>query len=107
MLKLLLFLLAVYGGANIVSVLKTRKIFEAIFGRIPLLGPLVRCPICVSFWIGMALSLWVISPSAQVIHERWKAVLLDSLAGLGFTFVFHVLYIMMDRLSGGFKEKSE
>ena len=103
MLKLFLFLLAVYGGTVIVSVLKTRKIFEFVFGRIPVLGALIRCPICVSFWIGIALSLWVISPSIPVVHERWQAVLLDGLAGLGFTFILHVT---MDRLSGGFKNSN-
>ena len=101
MLALFIFLLAVYGGTNIVAVLKTRKIFEFVFGRIPVLGTLIRCPICVSIWIGISLSLWVISPSTQVVDERWRAVLLDGLAGLGFTFICHVT---MDRLSGGFKK---
>src|SRR3989304_8112407 len=79
MFKPFLFLLAVYGGRVILSELKTRKIFEFVFGRIPVLGALIRCPICVSFWIGIALSLWVISPSIPVVHERWQAVLLDGL----------------------------
>lgn len=90
MIKLILFFLAVYGLANAIAVLKTRLVVQAIFGRIPILKDLIKCPPCLSFWIGMAFSYFCFSPSFEFMKNAGAAVVVDGLAASGFTWIIHV-----------------
>lgn len=64
-------------------------------GRIPYLGEIFYCPACLSFWIGMAASLWVLSPSAQVCGTWWKAMLLDGLMACAASWLLHAVSMKM------------
>lgn len=59
-------------------------------GRIPYIGDLFYCPACLSFWIGMAASVWFFSPASQVCHVPWKATLLDGLMASAASWLFHM-----------------
>ena len=121
LLSLILFLLAVYGLSNTIAVLKIGRYFLGIghctekeckapghphdkrkfLGRIPYLGDLFYCPPCLAFWLGMACSVWLLSPASQVIETQWKAVLVDGLAASGAIYLFHVI---AERLGYGIAE---
>jgi hypothetical protein len=60
-------------------------------GRIPYLGEMFYCPACLSFWIGMACSRWILSPAAQVCGASWKSVLLDGLAACAASWLLHTV----------------
>lgn len=60
-------------------------------GRIPYVGDLFYCPACLSFWIGMAASLWIVSPAAQVCPVWWKAMLLDGFMACAASWLFHAV----------------
>lgn len=89
-MKLLIFFLAVYGLANAIAVLKTRVIAEKLFGKIPVLKDLIKCPPCLAFWIGMAFSLTIFSPSIEWSPNRGSAMVVDGLACCGLTWLLHV-----------------
>lgn len=99
---LALFLLAVYGVANAVVVLKTRKVFEALFGKIPILRDLIKCPPCVAFWVGMACSLWIFSPASMFCPRWWAAMLVDGFAAVGAIWLLH---LKAERLAEGPSQK--
>lgn len=112
MQELALFLLAVYGLATSIAVLKAGKLvrtpLEALSeiwkgsllgfpGR--LLSALVHCPPCLSFWIGAATSWWVLSPSREIIVAQggpeMSAVIIDGLAACGASWILHVAAMRM------------
>lgn len=64
-------------------------------GRIPYFGEMFYCPACLSFWIGMAASLWILSPAAQVCPVRWKAMLLDGFAACAASWLLHAISVRM------------
>jgi hypothetical protein len=72
-------------------------------GRIPYVGETFYCPACLSFWIGMAASVWIISPAAQVCQLWWKAMLLDGLMACGTSSLLHAVSM---RMMSGIKEAS-
>lgn len=90
MLKPFLFFIAVYGLANAIAVLKTRKIAEAIFGKVPVMKDLIKCPPCLAFWIGMAFSYFFFSPSLEFMKNVPSAMVVDGLAASGLTWLIHV-----------------
>lgn len=93
---LALFLLAVYGFANAVAVLKIGRYLVGTagarkgVGRIPYLGDLFYCPPCLAFWIGMAFSVWMMSPASNFCPIWWKAMLIDGFAASGSIWLFHI-----------------
>lgn len=112
MVHTFLFLLAVYGLANAIAVLKFGQLFfgkgycpkpqescphkdhpkelRKCLGKIPFIGDLFYCPPCLAFWIGMAMSVWVMSPSAAFLNIAWKAMLVDGLAASASAYLLHV-----------------
>jgi len=110
-LSLVIFVLAVYGLANAVAVLKIGRYFfgkgycKAIdcpssnhpvelrrgLGRIPYVGDVFYCPPCIAFWIGIAGSWWVLSPAAYLVGRSWKSVLLDGLLASAVAYIAHVV----------------
>lgn len=102
--KLLVFVLAVYGLANAISVLKFGRYFlgthseRKFLGRVPIFGDLLYCPPCLSFWIGMAGSVFFVSPSAEWVTLWWKAMLVDGLVASAFAYFCH---LAAERLSHG------
>lgn len=97
LVALVLFLLAVYGVANVVAVLKTRVVFEFLFGKIWILKDLIKCPPCIAFWTGMACSLWLLSPSSSFCPKWWGAMLIDGFGALGAIWLLH---LKAERLAG-------
>lgn len=97
LVALIVFLLAVYGVANAVAVLKTRLVFQAIFGKIPILKDLIKCPPCIAFWVGMACSYWLLSPASSVCSKWWGAILLDGFAALSAVWILH---LKTERMAG-------
>jgi len=85
-----LFSLAVFGVANAVVVLKTRLVFQALFGKIPILRDLIKCPPCVSFWVGMVTSFFVFSPASSFCHHRWASTLVDGFLAVGAVWLLHL-----------------
>lgn len=64
-------------------------------GRIPYVGDLFYCPACLSFWIGMAASAWVLSPAAAICPVPWKAIMLDGFMACGVSWLFHLAAMKM------------
>lgn len=115
-MALFVFLLAVYGLATAIAVLKIGKFIfgdgycaedgcpdprhptdrRKLLGRIPYLGDLFYCPPCLSFWIGMACSAYVISPSRAVCAVWWQAMVLDGLMACGASWI---LFVTTERLA--------
>lgn len=106
------YLLAVYGLATSIAVLKAGKLirhplealkdlFKGRFLGMPwrFLAALVNCPPCLSFWIGLAASRWVLSPSYEAVLGRggniWTAAVLDGLAACGTSWVLHTVTMRM------------
>lgn len=92
MLAFSIFLLAVYGLANAFTLKIGQFIFgdyekRKFLGRVPYLGDIFYCPPCLAFWIGIACSLFILSPSAGYVSAAWKAALLDGLAASAFAYV--------------------
>lgn len=96
MLSLVLFFMAVYGLASALTVLKFGQYFfgthkeRKSLGKIPFLGDIFYCPPCISFYLGMAVSVFILSPSMMVVPVWWKAMLLDGLAAVAFSYLAHV-----------------
>jgi hypothetical protein len=88
---LVVFLLATYGLANAISVLKFGLPIRKVCKPVPVLGALICCPACIAFWLGLGGSVGALSPSAAVIDIWWKAMVVDGLMASGFTWVVHVL----------------
>jgi hypothetical protein len=111
MTRLVVVALAVYGAANAIAVLKAgypiRTLFETLeikaknkaargfwgFWRI-----LFKCPPCLSFWIGMATSVWVISITRSLVAEWWMAMVLDGFIVCGTSWLIH---LVAERLGHG------
>ncbi len=97
MLALVVFLMAVYGLANALTVLKFGRYFfgtwkkedRKFLGKIPFFGDIFYCPPCISFYIGMAVSIWFLSPSRVMVPIWWKAAILDGLAAVAFSYLAH------------------
>ncbi len=102
---LFIYLMSVYGLSNAIAVLKAGKVIrEPLRWLCGLAGPgiwvypwrflsaLVECPACLSFWIGMAMSILVVSPllSVQPGANRWAAMVVDGLMACGFSWFVHV-----------------
>lgn len=116
MLALVIFLLAVYGLATAVAVLKVGRYFlgtgycgekdcakeghphekRKSVGRIPYFGDLFYCPPCLSFWIGMAVSWWVVSPAVLMgVLRGWKSTVTDGLAACAVSWLLHILALRL------------
>lgn len=110
MIPLILFFLAVYGLASALTVLKFGRYFfgtvqcdkkecqqkghpketRKFLGKIPFFGDIFYCPPCISFYLGMIFSVFLFSPSRGLVPVWWKAMLLDGLAAVAFSYLAHV-----------------
>lgn len=104
MTRLVVVALAVYGAANSIAVLKAgypiRTLFETLeirsrnkwlkqfwaFWRI-----LFKCPPCLSFWIGMATSVWVLSITRSMVPEWWMAMVVDGFIVYATSWLIHLV----------------
>lgn len=102
--KLVVMALAVYGLANAITVLKAghpiRLLFETLelktqntiikrfwtFWRI-----LFKCPPCLSFWFGMAGSVWVLSITGDLVRHWWMAMVVDGLIVCATSWLLHLV----------------
>lgn len=87
MLAFLIFLMACYGFANAVARLKAGLVVRAIAAPIPVVRFIVKCPACLAFWIGLAVSWWALSPAGPFCDARWKAMLIDGFAACAFVYL--------------------
>lgn len=110
-LVLVIFVIAIFGLATAIAVLKFGQFFfgfghcpikdckaeghprelRRFLGRIPYVGDLFYCPPCLAFWIGMAISLGIVSPSRFIIHSAWQAAIIDGLLASGATWLLHLI----------------
>lgn len=94
--KLIVFVMAVYGLANAIAVLKFGRYFLGThserkgLGRIPYMGDLFYCPPCLAFWIGIGCSWVLFSPASAWVFVAWKAAIIDGLMVSGFAYVLHL-----------------
>lgn len=106
----LIFVLAVYGLANAVAVLKIGRYFLGSshcrkdgcqsaghpfetrkgLGRLPYLGDLLYCPPCIGFWVGMGFSVWFLSAAAPFVQVWWKAMIIDGLSASAAAYLAHL-----------------
>jgi len=101
-----IFALAVYGLANAISVLKAGRPLRWLAARIPpwyrvdrdgitvrrsMVLDLLECPPCLSFWIGLLMSLLIWSPMSTWIHRMPEASFVDGLACSAVSWVMHVV----------------
>lgn len=118
MTKWFVFVVAVYGLANAIAVLKIGQFLFGIgyckdknctesghpkegrrlIGKIPYLGDLFYCPPCIAFWVGMAGSALAFSPASEWAPVWWKAMIVDGLAASGIAYLLHMT---AERLSHG------
>lgn len=97
---LTVFVLAVWGLANAIGVLKVGKPIREFLKDTPVLKDLFRCPACLGFWMGMGASWFVFSPSLSCISRefpdpRFAAMVADGLVCSG---VNWFLYCVCTRL---------
>lgn len=112
-LVLVIFVLAIFGLATAIAVLKFGQLFFGIghcpkkddeckekghpkelrrgLGRIPYIGDLFYCPPCLAFWFGLTISLGVVSPSRFVISTVWQAAIIDGLLASGAIWLLHLI----------------
>jgi len=115
---LFVFLLSVHGLATAIAVLKVGKHFfgegycqkegcdkprhpyelRRFLGRVPKLGDLFYCTPCLSFWIGMGVSKWTLSPARTLVPVWWKAMVLDGLMACA---VSWLLFLVAKKLERG------
>lgn len=102
--RLVVVILAVYGFANAIAVLKAGKPIRWLFGYLetkakdPILKSiasffniLFKCPPCLSFWIGMATSVWVLSISKGLVAQWWMAMIVDGMIVCGTSWLLHLV----------------
>lgn len=60
-------------------------------GKLFFIGDIFYCPPCISFYLGMAASVWFLSPASQVVGIWWKAMIVDGLVAVAFSYLAHAL----------------
>lgn len=89
MTELICFILSCFGVTNAVT---SGKIFEwlrSLLQPIPWLGYMVKCPMCLGFWVGIG---WAIVGIGPVIYSDYLAYLLSSgFISSGTCWVFRVI----------------
>lgn len=111
LVKLVVVSLAVYGLANAIAVLKAGKPIRTFFEFLEtstrnswlkafwtFWHTLFKCPTCLSFWIGMATSYWVLSITKGLITDGWMVVVAD---GLILSATSYLLHVTAERLGYG------
>ena len=101
MLRLVVFVLAVYGAAAAVTVLGVGRIVRAPVSRIPgaigrWMTEFIHCPGCVGFWLGCGCSQWIYPGPSGIWY-------VDGFVGLAGAWIIHVLLAcagMYDKLGG-------
>lgn len=109
--RLMVLALAVYGLANAIAVLKAGKPLRTWLESREIRsrrkwakwfwqfwGSLFKCPPCLSFWIGMAASTWVLSITSGLIQDRWLVTLSD---GFILCATSYFLHLFAERLGHG------
>lgn len=102
--KWLIFVMAVYGLANAIAVLKIGRYFlgtvseRKFLGKIPYLGDLFYCPPCLAFWIGLFVSSEVFSPASGFAAVKEYSMVVD---GLSASATVYLLHMMAERLGHG------
>lgn len=104
MIRLVVVSLAVYGAANAIAVLKAgqplRTLLEileikarnkVVRGFWAFWRTLFKCPPCLSFWIGMATSVWVLSITKGLVAEWWMAMGMDGLIVCATSWLLHLV----------------
>jgi len=102
--KLAILSLAVYGAANAIAVLKAGYPLRTFLEKMELRSrgkvlkgfwafwkTLFKCPPCLSFWIGMAASTWVLSITRGMVAEVWMATLMDGFILCATSWMFHLV----------------
>lgn len=93
---LLVFALADWGLANAVTVLKVGKPLREFLKDVPVLKDLFRCPACLGFWVALAGSWCVFSPSLPCVPKdflgdpRVAAAFMDGFVCCGINWILHV-----------------
>lgn len=105
------FVLASYGLANAIAVLKLGQPLRSLARKIPpsyvrikkakdgtqeeeprsLWLDLVGCPPCIGFWIGLALSWYAFSPASVFVHRHLLASVVDGLVASAACYLLHGL----------------
>lgn len=111
MTRLVVVALAVYGAANAIAVLKAGHPLRTFLEGMELRAKskvskgfwafwrtLFKCPPCLSFWIGMATSVWVISITKGIVAEWWVAMVVDGFIVCGTSWLIH---LVAERLGHG------
>lgn len=103
---LTVFVLAVWGLANAVTVLDAGKPIRRFLRDVPVLGKMFQCPACLGFWIGMAASWSVFSPSLSCVSKefpdpRVAAMVADGLVCSGVNWILHVLCERLEFVPSG------
>lgn len=86
------FILACYGMANALAVLHFGAQFRSIMSRLSSwTGAMAQCPSCLSFWIGMGISVVAISPSSQFIRSSAVSAFIDGLVASAASWIIHIV----------------
>jgi hypothetical protein len=94
------FVFAVWGLANAIGVLKVGHPIREFLKNTPVLKDLFRCPACLGFWMGMAASWFLFSPSLSCFPKDFPdskvaAMVVDGLVCSGANWI---LYCVCTRL---------
>lgn len=93
MLRLVVFILAVYGAAAAITVLRAGAPLRWLVKSSQELSHFLHCPACVGFWIGCAASAFVYAGPALASSTsfNWLLVLVDGLVACGSCWIIHVV----------------
>lgn len=85
-----IFTLSVYGLATAITILHVGKPIRFVADKIPGVCVLFRCPACASFWIGLLMSHFVLSPSRGMLGlGGWKSLVVDGLTACAVSYLLH------------------
>lgn len=104
MTRLVVVSLAVYGVANAIAVLKAGYPIRTLLETLEIKAKnkwlklfwgfwrtLFKCPPCLSFWIGMATSVYVLSITKSMVSEWWMAMVLDGFIVCATSWLIHLV----------------
>lgn len=84
-------LLVVYGTTLAITGAKVTAPIRRLFSRSPRLAHFVSCPMCVGFWVGLAVSFALPSICPVQSGSRPFVLLANSFAALAASWIFHVI----------------
>lgn len=96
------YFLFVCGLAWTIAILKPGRFIREPLKKIPVIGKLVCCPVCLSFWLGILASFFLFPSLSAPYLQKWVphyvAPIVD---GFGALFVSYIIYVFTEKAASG------